>query len=238
MHHGAIFPDRPPDDALQPRQRKIVRNVPNFLDTRGFEPAPSRRSEPRQLVDAVLGNDHVPCAMFVVRAQVWSEAVPARRDLRWRWLGEHALHRPHLQADGIEMRGRLVKPRMHREQGVEIEPHAVVDVVSVEGEHRGLAHIEPGTAKNPELDGQVEQEDLLEPSGRLDLDQTPRAPGKALDHVGADQHPFVLEGGFEHRGRGVRLDDLTRLLQRLRNVQVIVSDPFDMPFDDACPLDE
>ena len=32
------------------------------------------------------------------------------------------------------------------------------------------------------------------------------------------------EGGFEHRGRGARLDDLTRLSQRLRNVPVIVSD--------------
>ena len=34
----------------------------------------------------------------------------------------------------------------------------------------------------------------------------------------------MLEGGFEHRGCGARLDDLTRLLQRLRNVPVIVSD--------------
>ena len=138
--------------------------------------------------------------------------------------GEHVLHRPHLFADGVEKRDRLVEQRMHREQGVEIEPHAVVDVASVEGEHRGLAHVEPGTAKDPELDGEVEQEDVLEPGGRLDLDQAPPAPGKALDHVGADQHPFVLEGRLEYRGRDTRLDDLACLLQRLRNVPVVVGD--------------
>ena len=49
-------------------------------------------------------------------------------------------------------------------------------------------------------------------------------PGEPFDDVGADQYPFVLEGGLEERRRRSRLDDAARLRKRLPDMPVIVGD--------------
>ena len=104
--------------------------------------------------------------MRVVLTLVRREAVLARRDVRCSGLGKHAVHLPHSRADGFEALDRLVKKRMQREQRAEIEPHSVIDVIVVECEDCGVAHVQTGTAQDPELDSQVEDEDLFEPRGR------------------------------------------------------------------------
>ena len=41
VHHGAVFPDCPSDDSLQPRQREIPRDVPNFARHRRLRAGPA-----------------------------------------------------------------------------------------------------------------------------------------------------------------------------------------------------
>ena len=82
VHHSAILADCLANDALQLRERKIVRNIPDFLYVRGFELGPSRRGESRQLANAVFRNGMAAGAMRVVLTLVRCEAVPARRNVR------------------------------------------------------------------------------------------------------------------------------------------------------------
>ena len=101
----------------------------------------------------------------VVRAFVRNEAVIARRDNRCGGLREHRLHLAHLPTDCVEERVCFVEHGVQLEQGVEIEPHAVVDVVPVEREYPGIANVESRAAQHPDLDGHIEDEDVLEPRG-------------------------------------------------------------------------
>ena len=101
--------------------------------------------------------------MGVVRARVRREAVLARRDVRGRGFGEHRLQVAHLDTHGLEHCIRLVGHGVQTEQRVEVQPLAVVNVVTVEREHARLAHVEPGAAQDPELDGRVDDEHPLGP---------------------------------------------------------------------------
>ena len=163
--------------------------------------------------------------MCVVGTRAGREAVIARCNVRGGGPGKHRQHRARLRVDAAEKRARLVEHRVRRKQRFPVEAHAVVHIVSVEGEHRGVAHVEAGAAQHPELYGHIQEEDVLQPGAQLDLHQAPVPRGKALEHVGADEHPGVLEGRFEQRGGGVRVDDLAGLLKRRRDVPVVMCDP-------------
>ena len=67
-------------------------------------------------------------------------------------------------------------------RGMEIESNAVVDVLPVERQYSGIANVEPRAAQHPELDGHIEDEDLLKPRGRLDFNQAPAACRQTLEH--------------------------------------------------------
>ena len=111
-----------------------------------FSLGPAFLGEPRQLVDSVLGRGEVPGAILVVLARVGRKAVTARGNVRRGRMGERFVHLLDLRADRFEECARLVKDRVQLEQRVEIEPHAVVDVLAIEGEHPGFVHVDPGAA--------------------------------------------------------------------------------------------
>ena len=222
VHLRPALDDGPPDDALQPVQREVSRNVANLPDAPRGKAGAKIRRQPREFVEAVIGHGQIARAMGEVRARVRREAVLARRDVRGRGFGEHRLQVAHLGAHGLEPCIRLVGHGVQTEQRVEVQPLAVVDVVAVEREHARLAHVQPGAAQDPELDSRVDNEHLLQPRRRLDLDQAPAGAGQALEHVGAHQHPLVHEGGLEQRRRCARVKDGARLVERLADVAMIV----------------
>ena len=146
MQAGAAFVYRPSDDALQVREREGFRNVSYLADALGFERGPAFLGEPWQFVESVLGLREVPGAILVVLARVGRKAVTARCNVRRGRMDEHFLHLLDLRADRFEECARFVKDRVQLEQRVEIEPHAVVDVLAIEGEHPGFVHVDPGAA--------------------------------------------------------------------------------------------
>ena len=100
---------RAANDALQWSQRKVRRDIADLLDTRRFELDAALGGEPRQLSDAVIGNDMIAGAVGVVRAFVRNEAVIARCDIRCGGLCEHLLHLAHLRTYGVEERACFVE---------------------------------------------------------------------------------------------------------------------------------
>ena len=148
----------------------------------------------------------------------------ARRNIRRRTLLDHLLHVRNAGDDGIQKRLRLIENGMQLEQRVEVEPFAVVDIVPIQSEDAGCAHIESGAPQNPELNGNIEDEDILEPCSGLDLDQPPTTTRQALDHVCPDQYPSVNERRLEQGWSVARRNDFLRLLQSLGNVQVVFRD--------------
>ena len=236
MHECAALAHRAGHDALRRGEREVRRDVADFFDPRGLELRPAPGAEPGQLADAVFGEYGVTGAVCVVGTRVRGEAVPARGDVRGGGTGEHGAQVARLRADVFEQRARLVEHRVRGEKGFEVEVYAVVDVVAVQRQHRGIADVEPGAAQHPELQRRVEEEVLLHPGARLDLEQAPAAFGQALEHVGAHEHPAVLEGRLEERGRGTRVDEPAGLLERLSNVPVVRTDPVAAGVAPACRL--
>ena len=175
VHLRPALDDGLPDDALQPVQREVVRNVANLFDALGCEAGAQIRRQPRELVEAMIELGLIARAMGVVRTQIRRVAVIARGDVRGRRSGEHRLQVSYLAADRFESCAGLVGHGVQPEQRVEIQPLAVVDVVPVEREHASLAHVEPGAAQDPELDRCVDDEHVLEARRRLDLHQPPAA---------------------------------------------------------------
>ena len=210
------------DDALQPIQREVVRDVPDLPDPHGVEAGAEIRRQPREFVEAVVGDREVARAVGVVGARVRREAVVAGRDVRSRRAGKHRLQLPHLAADRVKPCGGLVGHGVQPEQRVEVQPPPIVDVVPVEREHARLADVEPGAAQDPELDGHVEDEHVLGSRRRLDLDQAPAPFGQTLEHVGADEHVLVHEGSLEQRRRRAGVEDRARLGERLADMTVVV----------------
>ena len=130
-----------------------------------------------------------------------------------------------MRMGAIGIRGEVLSPEEAGGVSIAVTSDAfLVKMTSDEREDCGLADVEPGAAQHPELDRHIEYEDLLERGARLDLDQAPAACGKTFYHVGANQHPLVLEGRFEYRGGRIRLDDLARCFERVSDVAVIVFD--------------
>ncbi len=70
-----------------------------------------------------------------------------------------------------------------------------VAAVAVEVHELGAADGQAGAAQDVRLDGEVGEVLLLDPGGRLDLDEVPAAAA-ALEDVGEDQDAVVLEGRF------------------------------------------
>ena len=62
---------------------------------------------------------------------------------------------------------------MQLEQSIEIETLPVVDITPVQSHHCGVAHIQARASQQPKLEGNVEDEDILEPGRGLDLYQPP-----------------------------------------------------------------
>lgn len=220
----AAFANGLADDALKSGQREVSGNLTNLLDPGRHELHTAPRVKPGKLVDAVIRMDRMPGAMSMVRALVGLETVATRSDVRRGRPGQHALHLPDLRFHGVAVRLRLVENRMKPEQGLEVECHAVMDVVPVERQHPGIAHVQSGALQHPELDGGIAHEDVLQPGRRFHLDQAPAPSGKPLDHVGADQHSLVLECRLKECRRGSRIDDAARFLKRLGDMPVIVTD--------------
>ena len=180
--------------------------------------------QPRKFADAVVRAYEVARAMRVVRAVVRGEAVIAGCDVGRNGVRDQRLHLPCLSADGVEERFGLLEHIVQLEQGVEIEPLPIVDIGPVQGHHRGIAHVQPRAAQHAKLERRVEDEDVLQPGGGLDLDQPPSAVRQALDHVGAGEQALMNEGCLEQGGGGVFLDDLARLRQRVGDMPVILGD--------------
>ena len=199
-----------------------VGNIAYLPDARRFEPGAVLLRQPGQLVDAVVGSDMAAGAMRVVRARVGVEAMAAGRDVRCGGRGEHRLHLAYAGADGVEERLGPVRHRVQPEESVEVEPRAVVNILPVQGKHTRLAHVEPGAAQHPELDGGIEDEDVLEPGCRFDFRQAPAAAGQALDDIGADQDAPMPERRLEQGRRGSGLQHPARFLERLPDMAVIV----------------
>ena len=137
---------------------------------------------------------------------------------------DHRLHLPNARYDGIQKRLRLIQNGMQLEQRVEVEPFAVVDIVPIQREHPGFAHIESGAAQDPELERNIEDEDILEACSGLDLDQPPTAARQALDHVRPDQYPSVDERRLEQGRNSIHRNDLPRLFQSFRHMPIVLRD--------------
>ena len=165
VHDSPIFTYCAVNDALRWGQRKVGRNIADLLDTCRLELHAALGAEPRKLVDAVIRHAPIAGAVGVQRTLVRDEAVLARRDVRCSGFCEHRVHRAYLRTDGVQERARLVEHRVQLEERLEIEPHAVVDVVPVEREYPGIANVESRAAQHPDLDGHIEDEDVLEPCG-------------------------------------------------------------------------
>ena len=222
MNHGVLFPHGPANDALQPGERKFVRDVPDFFNARIFQLRTAAGHQPRKFADAVVRADAVARAVRVVRALVRGEAVVAGRDVGRNGVRDQRLHLPCPPADGVEERFGLLQHIVEFEQRVQVEPLAVVDIRPVQGHHRGIAHIQPRAAQHAKLEGCVKDEDILQPGGGLDLDQPPAAARQALDDVRTGEQALMHEGCLEQGGSRAFLEDFTRLRERVRNMPVIL----------------
>ena len=224
VNHGPIFLHGLANDALQVAERIIRRNVPDFFYARFLQLPAAVASQPGQFADAVIGPDEIPRAMRVIRAVVRSEAVISWRHLRSGTRPEHGQHVPDPSTYGFLKRVGLVRERMSSEQRIEIEPDAVINVVPVERDHLHFANVKAGAAQHPELDGHIENEDVLEPGGGFDFTQPPAAAGQTFEDVDPDKYALVPEGGLEERRRRSRPEDLASFLDRLADMPIVVPD--------------
>ena len=162
--------------------------------------------------------------MRIVRAFVRGEAVVAGRDVGRNGVRYQRLHLPCLPPDRVEERFGLLQHVVQLEQSVEVEPLTVVDVGPVQGHYCGLAHVQPRAAQHTKLEGCIEDENVLQPGGGLDLDQPPAAARQAFNHVRSGEQALMHEGCLEQGGGGAFLEDCTRLRQRVGNMPVILGD--------------
>ena len=209
---------------MQRGERKVWRDVPDLLDALGYQGIAAFSAQPGQFVEAMFGANDVARAVRVVRTRVRLEAVIARPNIRWRTPLDHLLHLLNAGDDGIQKRLRLIQNGMQLEQRVEVEPFAVVDIVPIQSEDAGCAHIESGAAQNAELNGNIEDEDILEPCSGLDLDQPPTTTRQALDHVCPDQYPSVNERRLEQGWSVAPRNDFLRLFQSFRHMPIVLRD--------------
>ena len=110
------------------------------------------------------------------------------------------------------------------EQRMEIEPDAVVDVVTVERDHFSFANIDASAAQHPQLNGHVNNEDILEPISGFDFTQSPAARRQLLQDVGPDKYILVAKGRLKECRRRSRPEDLASFLQRLADMPMVVPD--------------
>ena len=201
---------------------EVLRDVPHFLNAGGLQIRPALAPKPRQFANAMVGPSGIAGAVRVVGAGVGREAMVARRDVRRLGLGEHGPHRLRLFANALLQRNGLVENRMQLEQRIDIQPNAVVHIAPVQGEHSGIAHIQPRAPQHPQLHGHVLNEEVLEIDGGLDLHQPPTALRQPLQHIRAGEDMPMLKGRFKERRRGVRLNEPLRFRQRFCYMVVVV----------------
>ena len=73
----------------------------------------------------------------------------AGRDVRRLGLGKHGPHCLRLATDALLQCNGFVKDGMQLEQRIDIQPNAIVNIVPVQGEHPGIAHVQPSAPQHP-----------------------------------------------------------------------------------------
>ena len=145
-------------------------------------------------------------------------------DLRRLGTRDHLVHDLDVEIHGVEQRRSLLVNVVQPEQLARIECLSGADEGVVQRQYAGVPHVEAGAAQNPELNRRVEDEDVLDPRGRLHLDHAPAARRQFLEDVRTGDNAAVLEGGFEQNGCIAVGDQLPGLDDRLVEMQVIPAD--------------
>ena len=127
---------------------------------------------------------------------------------------------------------QVPSPRGSSGQGVLLS--AFVYIITIERKHAHLANVEPCASKHAESHSGIQNKDILEPGGRLDLDEPPTAAGQPFEHVDADRNALVHKGRLEQRDHVPRFYQPTGIGKGVHCMAVVVRDEVAVGVAPAC----